>query len=145
MQEWIVHEGLRLCVLFEGRDTAGKGGTIKRIMERLNARYARVVALGTPSEREKSQWYFQRYVPICPQLVRSCCSIGAGTTGRRRARHGFLYPQRIRRIPAHVPADRASLGPLGPSCSSSTGCRSVTRNRNGASSSVSTTRANAGS
>jgi polyphosphate kinase 2 len=66
MQEWIVHEGLRLCVLFEGRDTAGKGGTIKRIMERLNARYARVVALGTPSEREKSQWYFQRYVPHLP-------------------------------------------------------------------------------
>ena len=63
MQEWIVHEGLRLCVLFEGRDTAGKGGTIKRIMERLNARYARVVALGTPTEREKSQWYFQRYIP----------------------------------------------------------------------------------
>ena len=66
MQEWIVHEGLRLCVLFEGRDTAGKGGTIKRIMERLNARYARVVALGTPSEREKSQWYFQRYIPHLP-------------------------------------------------------------------------------
>jgi polyphosphate kinase 2 len=66
MQEWIVHEGLRLCVLFEGRDTAGKGGTIKRIMERLNARYARVVALGTPTEREKSQWYFQRYIPHLP-------------------------------------------------------------------------------
>jgi polyphosphate kinase 2 len=66
MQEWIVHEGLRLCVLFEGRDTAGKGGTIKRIMERLNARYARVVALGTPTDREKSQWYFQRYIPHLP-------------------------------------------------------------------------------
>jgi polyphosphate kinase 2 len=66
MQEWIVQEGLRLCVLFEGRDTAGKGGTIKRIMERLNARYARVVALGTPTEREKSQWYFQRYIPHLP-------------------------------------------------------------------------------
>jgi polyphosphate kinase 2 len=66
MQEWIVQEGLRLCVLFEGRDTAGKGGTIKRIMERLNARNARVVALGTPTEREKSQWYFQRYIPHLP-------------------------------------------------------------------------------
>jgi polyphosphate kinase 2 len=66
MQEWIVHEGLRLCVIFEGRDTAGKGGTIKRIMERLNARNARVVALGTPTEREKSQWYFQRYIPHLP-------------------------------------------------------------------------------
>src|SRR5438270_6768144 len=66
MQEWIVHQGLRLCVIFEGRDTAGKGGTIKRIMERLNARNARVVALGTPTEREKTQWYFQRYVPHLP-------------------------------------------------------------------------------
>ena len=66
MQEWIVHEGVRLCVIFEGRDTAGKGGTIKRIMERLNARNARVVALGTPTEREKSQWYFQRYIPHLP-------------------------------------------------------------------------------
>jgi polyphosphate kinase 2 len=66
MQEWVVHEGLRVMVIFEGRDTAGKGGTIKRIMERLNARHARVVALGTPTEREKTQWYFQRYVPHLP-------------------------------------------------------------------------------
>jgi polyphosphate kinase 2 len=66
MQEWIVHEGLRVTVIFEGRDTAGKGGTIKRIMERLNARYARVVALGTPTEKERTQWYFQRYVSHLP-------------------------------------------------------------------------------
>jgi polyphosphate kinase 2 len=66
MQEWIVHEGLRVVVVFEGRDTAGKGGTIKRIMERLNARFARVVALGTPTERERTQWYFQRYIPHLP-------------------------------------------------------------------------------
>jgi polyphosphate kinase 2 len=66
MQEWVVHEGLRVMVIFEGRDTAGKGGTIKRIMERLNARYARVVALGTPSERERGQWYFQRYIAHLP-------------------------------------------------------------------------------
>src|SRR5437868_258947 len=66
MQEWIVHEGLRLCVIFEGRNTAGKGGTIKRIMERRNARNARIVALGTPTEREKSQWYFQGYIPHLP-------------------------------------------------------------------------------
>jgi polyphosphate kinase len=63
MQEWIEHEGLRLVVIFEGRDTAGKGGTIKRIMERLNARFARVVA---PTERERTQWYFQRYIPHLP-------------------------------------------------------------------------------
>jgi polyphosphate kinase 2 len=66
LQEWVVHEGLRVMVIFEGRDTAGKGGTIKRIMERLNARYCRVVALGTPSERERSQWYFQRYIAHLP-------------------------------------------------------------------------------
>jgi polyphosphate kinase 2 len=66
MQEWIVHQGLRVVVVFEGRDTAGKGGTIKRIMERLNARYCRVVALGTPTERERSQWYFQRYIAHLP-------------------------------------------------------------------------------
>jgi polyphosphate kinase len=66
MQEWIQREGVRLVVIFEGRDTAGKGGTIKRIMERLNARYARVVALGTPTERERTQWYFQRYIPHLP-------------------------------------------------------------------------------
>jgi polyphosphate kinase 2 len=66
MQEWIVHEGLKVMVIFEGRDTAGKGGTIKRIIERLNARSCRVVALGTPTERERSQWYFQRYIPHLP-------------------------------------------------------------------------------
>ncbi len=66
MQEWIVHEGLRVVVIFEGRDTAGKGGTIKRIIERLNARHLRVVALGTPTDRERSQWYFQRYMSHLP-------------------------------------------------------------------------------
>jgi polyphosphate kinase len=66
LQEWIIHEGLRVVVLFEGRDTAGKGGTIKRITERLNSRYCKVVALGTPTEREKTQWYFQRYIPHLP-------------------------------------------------------------------------------
>jgi polyphosphate kinase 2 len=66
LQEWVVHEGLRVMVIFEGRDTAGKGGTIKRILERLNARYSRVVALGTPSDKERSQWYFQRYIQHLP-------------------------------------------------------------------------------
>lgn len=66
MQEWVKHEGLRVVVLFEGRDAAGKGGAIKRITESLNPRVCRVVALGTPTEREKTQWYFQRYVPHLP-------------------------------------------------------------------------------
>jgi polyphosphate kinase 2 len=66
LQEWIRHEGLRVVVLFEGRDAAGKGGSIKRITESLNPRVCKVVALGTPTEREKTQWYFQRYVPNLP-------------------------------------------------------------------------------
>jgi polyphosphate kinase 2 len=66
LQEWIRHESLRVVVLFEGRDAAGKGGAIKRITESLNPRICRVVALGTPTEREKTQWYFQRYVPHLP-------------------------------------------------------------------------------
>jgi polyphosphate kinase 2 len=66
LQGWIQHEGLKVAVIFEGRDTAGKGGTIKRINRRLNPRVCHVVALGTPTEKEKSQWYFQRYVPHLP-------------------------------------------------------------------------------
>jgi polyphosphate kinase len=66
MQEWIVAHGRRLVVLFEGRDTAGKGGVIKRITSYLNPRTCRIVAVPTPSERERSQWYFQRYVAHLP-------------------------------------------------------------------------------
>jgi len=66
MQEWIKHQGLKVVVIFEGRDAAGKGGTIKRITEPLNPRICRVVALPAPTEREQGQWYFQRYVPHLP-------------------------------------------------------------------------------
>jgi len=66
MQEWVKVSGAKICVLFEGRDAAGKGGVIKRITERTSPRVFRVVALGTPSEREKSQMYFQRYFPFLP-------------------------------------------------------------------------------
>jgi polyphosphate kinase 2 len=65
-QEWIRHKGFRVVVLFEGRDAAGKGGVIKRIAECLNPRICRVVALGVPTEKEKTQWYFQRYVAHLP-------------------------------------------------------------------------------
>ena len=65
-QRWLIQSGKRVVVLFEGRDAAGKGGTIKRFMEHLNPRYARVVALGKPTEREQHQWYFQRYVHHLP-------------------------------------------------------------------------------
>jgi polyphosphate kinase len=66
MQYWVKHTGTRIVILFEGRDAAGKGGTIKRITEPLNPRGCRVVALGMPSDREKTEWYFQRYVPHLP-------------------------------------------------------------------------------
>jgi polyphosphate kinase 2 len=66
MQEWLVAEGRRLVVLFEGRDTAGKDGVIKRVTAFLNPRTCRVVAVPTPGERERSQWYFQRYVEHLP-------------------------------------------------------------------------------
>ena len=66
LQEWIKESGDRVVIIFEGRDAAGKGGTIKRITEALNPRICQVVALPAPTEREKTQWYFQRYVPHLP-------------------------------------------------------------------------------
>jgi polyphosphate kinase len=66
LQSWIKKAGLKVVILFEGRDAAGKGGTIKAITQSLNPRICKVVALGTPTEREKTQWYFQRYVANLP-------------------------------------------------------------------------------
>ena len=66
LQDWVQHTKYKLVVLFEGRDSAGKGGVIKRISQRLNPRVCRVAALPAPTEREKTQWYFQRYVPHLP-------------------------------------------------------------------------------
>ena len=66
LQEWIKDRRLKVVVVFEGRDAAGKAGVIKRITQSLNPRVCRVVALGTPTERERTQWYFQRYVPHLP-------------------------------------------------------------------------------
>lgn len=66
LQDWVAHSKRKVVIIFEGRDAAGKGGVIKRITQRLNPRLCRVVALSAPSEREQSQWYFQRYVPHLP-------------------------------------------------------------------------------
>jgi polyphosphate kinase len=66
LQDWVVAKKLKLVVIFEGRDAAGKGGVIKRVTQRLNPRVCRAVALPAPTERERSQWYFQRYVPHLP-------------------------------------------------------------------------------
>jgi polyphosphate kinase 2 len=66
LQEWVKHKGLKVCIVFEGRDGAGKGGTIKAITERVSPRVFRVIALSAPTEREKSQMYIQRYLPYLP-------------------------------------------------------------------------------
>src|SRR5262252_3934717 len=66
LQEWVKHKGLKVCIVFEGRDGAGKGGTIKAIAERVSPRVFRVMALPAPTEREKSQMYIQRYLPHFP-------------------------------------------------------------------------------
>jgi polyphosphate kinase 2 len=66
LQEWVKHKGLKICIVFEGRDGAGKGGTIKAITERVSPRVFRVIALSAPTEREKSQMYIQRYLPYLP-------------------------------------------------------------------------------
>jgi polyphosphate kinase len=66
LQQWVVHKGLKVCIVFEGRDGAGKGGTIKAITERVSPRVFRVIALAAPTEREKSQMYLQRYLPHLP-------------------------------------------------------------------------------
>ena len=95
LQEWIKHKGLKVVILFEGRDAAGKGGSDQDDQPSLNPRFCRVVALGTPTEREKTQWYFQRYVaapaggrrdgPVRPELVQP---------GRGRAGDGLLHRAR---------------------------------------------------
>lgn len=73
MQYWVKNTGTRIVIIFEGRDAAGKGGTIKRLTEPLNPRGCRVVALGTPSDREKTEWYFQRYVAHLPAAGEIVC------------------------------------------------------------------------
>ena len=66
LQDWVIQNGSKIAIIFEGRDAAGKGGTIKRIIENLNPRYCKVVALAAPNEREKTQWYYQRYINHLP-------------------------------------------------------------------------------
>src|SRR5476651_1680723 len=80
LQDWVVDTGHKVVIIFEGRDAAGKGGAIKRIIQRLNPRVCRVAALPAPNDRERTQWYFQRYARTCRRPARSCCSTAAGTT-----------------------------------------------------------------
>ena len=98
MQEWVKSTGAKVCIVFEGRDTAGKGGTIKRITERVSPRVFRVVALPAPTEREKSQMYIQRYIAAVP----------GGGRGRH-LRPQLVQPRRGRAGDGvlHAGADRA--------------------------------------
>ena len=82
LQDWIKAQGLRVAVIFEGRDAAGKGGVIKRITQRLNARIVKVVALGSPRSARRASGTFSATCLICRLPARWFCSIGAGTTGR---------------------------------------------------------------
>ena len=110
LQDWVVHQKLKLVVLFEGRDAAGKGGVIKRITQRLNPRVCRVVALPAPTDRERTQWYFQRYVDaLAGGPAKSCCSTAAGTTAPASSASWASAPR---------PSTRSSSAP----CRNSSGC-----------------------
>ncbi len=104
MLDWVRAEGVRVAVVFEGRDAAGKGGVIKRIAERLNPRYCRIVALPAPTERERTQWYFQRYVEHMPaggEIVLFDRS-WYNRAGVERVM-GFCTPQEYKRFLAQCP------------------------------------------
>ena len=111
MQEWVKSSGAKVCIVFEGLDSAGKGGTIRRITERTSPRVFKHVALPTPTEREKSQMYIQRYIAhfpcgrrgrhLRPELVQPC---------RRRAGDGLLHPGGEREVPRAGAGGRASDG-----------------------------------
>jgi polyphosphate kinase 2 len=114
MQEWVKESGAKVCVVFEGRDTAGKGGTIKRITERVSPRVFRVVALPTPTEREKSQMYMQRYVPHFPAAGEVVIFDRSwyNRAGVERVM-GFCKPEETERFLALVPAFEKAMADSG--------------------------------
>ena len=93
LQEYVRHNRLKMCVIFEGRDAAGKGGVIKRITDPLNPRVCRVVALATPTERERGQWYFQRYVAELNRGLEARVAEQVEELGRVGRLKRFLAPQ----------------------------------------------------
>ena len=111
LQEWVRLQGLRVVVIFEGRDAAGKGGVIKRIIQSLNPRICRVVALGTPTERERGQWYFQRYVAQLPARG-EIVLFDRSWYNRAGVEHvtGFCTERRVPRISALLSAFRGDAG-----------------------------------
>ena len=127
MQTWVRDEGARVVVLFEGRDAAGKGGTIKRITEPLNPRFCRVAALPAPTERETTQWYFQRYVAHLP-AAGEIVLFDRSWYNRAGVEHvlGFCTRRAVPPVHAPVPAVRADADRRRHPASPSTGSRSPT-------------------
>ena len=113
MQEWVKATGAKVCVVFEGRDTAGKGGTIKRIVERVSPRVFHVVALPAPTEREKSQMYVQRYLPHLPAAGEVVIFDRSwyNRAGVERVM-GFCTPEMTTRFLEHGPGGREGDGRL---------------------------------
>jgi len=110
LQRWVRDEGKRIVIVFEGRDAAGKGGTIKRFMEHLNPRHARTVALSKPTETERGQWYFQRYIahlPTAGDIVLFDRS-WYNRSGVERVM-GFCTPEQVNQYMAEAPEFEASL------------------------------------
>jgi len=129
VQQWVVHKGLKVCIVFEGRDGAGKGGTIKAITERVSPRVFRVVALPAPTEREKSQMYFQRYMPYLPAAGEIVIFDRSwyNRAGVERVM-GFCTDDQVKRFLTLLPGvERRSSIPAS-SCSN-TGSRSAKRNK----------------
>ena len=108
VQDWVKAKGLRIIILFEGRDAAGKGGTIKAITERVSPRVFRVVALPAPSDREKTQMYVQRYIEHFPAAGEIVIFDRSWYNRRRcRKRHGICQPKRGGALPEDLPGSRA--------------------------------------
>ncbi len=145
LQRWVVHKGLKVCIVFEGRDGAGKGGTIKAITERVSPRIFRVVALPSPTEREKSQLYFQRYIkhlPAAGEIVifdRSWYN----RAGVERVM-GFCTPEEVQKFLDGAPMVERGMVESGIICSS-TGWRSLRRSRSAVCGIASTTGVKSGS
>ena len=146
LQQWVVHKGLKVCIVFEGRDGAGKGGTIKAITERVSPRVFRVVALPAPTEREKSQMYVQRYLPHLPAAGEVVIFDRSwyNRAGVERVM-GFCTEEQAQRFPQGRAAVREDDGRVRASSCSSTGWKSARRSRRAGSRRASTTAARSGS
>ncbi len=141
LQDWVVATKGKVVILFEGRDAAGKGGVIKRITQRLNPRVCRVVALPAPNDRERTQWYFQRYAPHLPAAGEIVLFDRSwyNRAGVERVM-GFCTEEEVEEFFRSVPEFERMLVALGHPAASSTGSRSPTKSSTCGSSAASTTR-----